>query len=80
MHSSSTPYDNFLESIFKFSQLLIRGLIKGVSPDLAIFSSSSSEMHHFVMHCGSKASREFLYKPFEISIPANYGNNFGVNL
>ena len=33
VHSSSAPYDKFLENIFKFSHLLIRGLIKGLSPN-----------------------------------------------
>ena len=46
--------------------------MNGLSPSLAIFGSSSTEMHHFVMGFGSKV--------FGISIPAKYRNNFGVNL
>ena len=52
MHSSSTPYDKFLESIFKFSHLLIRGLIKGLSPNYAIFSTFSTDIYHYVVHYG----------------------------
>ena len=41
---------NSSEIILKFSHLLIRGLIEGLDPNLAIFDSYSTEMHHFVMH------------------------------
>ena len=70
----------FLESFFKLSYLLIRGLMKGLSPNFPIFSSSSTEMHLFVMHYGIKALKNFCNSFLKISIPANYGNNFGVNL
>ena len=33
VHYASTPYDKYLESIFEFSHMSIRGLIKGLSPD-----------------------------------------------
>ena len=45
----------FLENIFRFSDPLIRGFLNGLSPNVALFSSSSTEMYHFVMHYGSKA-------------------------
>ena len=50
MHDSSTIWDEFLRGIFKFSHLLIRGLIKGLSPNYAIFSSFATEMYHFTEH------------------------------
>ena len=53
----------FLESFFKLSYLLIRGLMKGLSPNFPIFSSSSTEMHLFVMHYGMKVL--FLLKFFK---------------
>ena len=31
VHSSSTLYDKFLESIFGFSHILVRGLFEGLS-------------------------------------------------
>ena len=50
---SSAPWKKFLESIFRFLHLLIMGLIKGFSPNLAYFSTSSTEMYHHVVHKGS---------------------------
>ena len=44
---------------FKLSYLLIRGLMKGLSPNFPIFSSSSTEMHLFVMHYGMKVLENF---------------------
>ena len=32
IHDSSTSWEEFLKSMFKFSHLLIRALIKGLSP------------------------------------------------
>ena len=52
--------------------------MKGSSSDFAIFSSSSTEMHHFVMDYRSKALETV--NVLGISIPANYRNDFGVNL
>ena len=52
VHNGSIPLVKFLESFFKLSYLLIRGLMKGLSPNFPIFSSSSTEMHLFVMHYG----------------------------
>ena len=59
VHNGSIPWVKFLESFFKLSYLLIRGLMKGLSPNLPIFSSSSTEMHCFVMHYGIKALENF---------------------
>ena len=50
--------------------------MKGLSRNVAISSRSSTEMHLFVMHYGTKALKNFC----KISIPANYRNDFGVNL
>ena len=33
VHDSSTPWEEFLKGIFKFLHLLIRELIKGLSPN-----------------------------------------------
>ena len=46
VHNGCTPQEESLESIFKFSHLLIRGLIKGLSPHYAIFSTFSLEIHY----------------------------------
>ena len=59
VHNGSVPWVKFLESFFKLSYLLIRGLMKGLSPNLLIFSSSSTEMHVLVMHYGIKALENF---------------------
>ena len=63
VHNDSKPWVKFLESFFKFSYLLIRGLMKGSSPNLAIVSSSSTEIHLFVMHYGMNVL--FLLKIFK---------------
>ena len=60
----------FLESIFRFAHLLIRGLLKGLCPILSLFTTYSTEMHCLVMHYGIKALENF------ISLSANYGNSF----
>ena len=59
VHNGSIPWVKFLESFFKLSYLLIRGLMKGLSPNFPIFSSSSTEMHLFVMHYGMKVLENF---------------------
>ena len=47
---------------------LIRGFLKGLSSNLDLLSSSSTEMYHFVMHYGSKAfeniCKSFLKFPY----------------
>ena len=53
VHNGSIPWVKFLESFFKLSYLL-RGWMKGLSPNLPIFSSSSTEIYLFVMHYGMK--------------------------
>ena len=50
--NGSASWKKFLESILKFSHLIIRGLIKGLSPNNAIFSRSSIEMYHYVVNNG----------------------------
>ena len=59
VHNGSIPWVKMLESFFKLSYLLIRGLIKGLSHNFPIFSSSSTEMHLFVMHNGMKVLENF---------------------
>ena len=54
--------------------------MKGLSRNLAISSRSSIEMHLFVMHYGIKALKNFCKSFKKISIPANYRNNFGLDL
>ena len=54
VHASSTLYEEFLESIFKFPHLLIKGLIKGLSYILAIFSTFSIEIYYSIAHNDSK--------------------------
>ena len=46
VHNGSAPWWKFLENISKFQQLLIRGLIKDLSPGQAIFSTSLLEVHY----------------------------------
>ena len=46
MHDSSAPWEEFLKDIFEFSHMLISGLIKGLSPNWAVFSTFSVEMHY----------------------------------
>ena len=46
------PWEEFSKSIFKFSYLLIRGLIKGLIPNYAIFSTFSTDIYHYVVHYG----------------------------
>ena len=53
-HNDSVPLGNVLESIFKFSHLLIRGFIKGSSPNQAIFSTFAIELHYYIVHSDSK--------------------------
>ena len=50
MHESSTPWEEFQKA---FSNLLIRGLIKGLSPNYAIFITFSVAMYHYIVHKGS---------------------------
>ena len=42
--------EEYSESIFRFSPLLIRELIKGLSPNSAIFSTFSGEMLYHIVH------------------------------
>ena len=53
----SKPWDEFLESIFEFSHLLIREWIKALSTNLAICGTFSVEMH-----CDIVCDSSFSYK------------------
>ena len=46
VHDSSISCKKYLESIFRFSHLLIRDLIMEFSPNLSIFSTFSGKMHY----------------------------------
>ena len=71
VHDSSTPWVEFSESIFKFSHLLIRGLIKGLSPNYAIFSTFSLEIYNCIVHNGNTPWVKFWDIIFLIFAPAN---------
>ena len=58
VHNCSIPWVRFLEIFFKLSYLLIRGLMKGLSLNFPIFSSST-EMHLFLMYYGMKVLENF---------------------
>ena len=64
VHNGSILWVKILESFFKLSYLLIRGLMKGLSPNFPICSSSSTEMHFFVMHYGMKVLENFCFLNF----------------
>ena len=59
VHNGSISWVKFLESFLKLSYLLINGLMKGLSPNLPIFSSSSTEIHLCLMHYCIKALENF---------------------
>ena len=71
MDNSSTPWDKFLGSTFKFSHLLIRGLIKGLNPNYAILSTMPVEMHNYSVYIDSKQWKEYSDSVFEIFNPTN---------
>ena len=54
MHNGSKQSEEFLQIIFILLHLLIRGLIKGLNPNKAIFDTFSKEMYHYIVHSGSK--------------------------
>ena len=58
VHDSSAPYKEFLPD------LLTRGLIKGLSPNQAIFSTFSVEMHNYMVLSDSKAREEYFKSMF----------------
>ena len=66
--NGSTPYYRLLDRIFKLSHLLIRGLIKGLSPNKAIFSTFI-EMYHYLVYNGSWPCKNFIESAFEFSHP-----------
>ena len=51
--------EEFAISIFKFSHLLIRGLIKGLSINQAIYSTLSRKIHNYIVHDSSAPWVEF---------------------
>ena len=51
----------------RFSHLLIRGLIKALSPNYAIFSTFTIAMYHFNVHDSSTSWEEFSKSIFKFS-------------
>ena len=43
------------EHFLQFQHPLITGLIKGLSPNYAIYSTFTIEMYHYIVHNGSRA-------------------------
>ena len=50
VQSGDATLDQFLESIFTFSHLLIREFIKGLSPNQAIFVTFTIAIYHYIVH------------------------------
>ena len=57
---SSTSWEEFLESIFKFPHLLIRGLVKGLSTNEAIYSATSIRMYCNILRTSRTPWDEFV--------------------
>ena len=67
VNNGRKPWEEFFE--INSSHLLIRGLIKGLSPNKAIFNTFSIEIHHCIVYNDSKPSKEFFKSSFEIFTP-----------
>ena len=67
MHDSSKVWEEYLKSIFEFPHLLIRGLIKGLSPNQAIYNTFSVEIHYLIVHSDSKQREEYFKSILKIS-------------
>ena len=67
VHNSSIVWEKFSKSIFEFSRLLIRRLIKGLSPNYAIYSTFSAEIHYLIVHGDSKQLKEYFESIFKFS-------------
>ena len=50
LHNSSAPRGKFVRGISTFSYLPISGLIKELSSNYAIFSTSPIQLYHYVVH------------------------------
>ena len=71
MPNGSAPWGNFLQHMFEFLYLLIRGLIKGLGLSSAIFDTSSIELHYNIMHSDRKLQEEFFESIAYILKPTN---------
>ena len=60
VHDSGTSRVEFLESIFKFSHLIIRGLIKGFNPNYAISSTFHLDLKNYIVPSDSKQREDYL--------------------
>ena len=67
VHDSSTPCEEFLESICGFSHLLIRGLIKGLSTNEGIYSTFAMKMYRYIVHDSSNPWEKLLKSIFRFS-------------
>ena len=64
---SGILWEEFLESIFEFSHIIIRGLIKGFSTNKGLCSTLSMRKYCYIVHDGSTPWEEFLKGIFEFS-------------
>ena len=53
--------------------LLIKGLVKGLGPNQATFSTSSIEVYYYIVHSVCKLEEEFFESIFYILTPTNQG-------
>ena len=53
VHNDSAQLVKHLDIILKFRHMLIRGLLKRLSPNYAIFSTFLIEMYNYIVHNGS---------------------------
>ena len=67
VHDGISSREEVLKIIFKFSHLLIRGLIKGLSASLATYSTLSMKMYRYIVLGSSTPTDEFLKSIFKFS-------------
>ena len=60
VHNGRKARYKYLESTFRFSQLLIRGSIRGLSPNQAVCSTCPIEMNHCILNNGCKLRKKYL--------------------
>ena len=67
LHDTSAPGEELLTSIFRFSHLLIRRLVKGLCPNKDIFSTCSIDIYHYVVQNGSTSQHKLVGSIFRFS-------------
>ena len=60
VHNDRKPSQEIFKAVLKCSLLLIRGLIKRLIPNKAIFDIFSIEIHYYAVHNDSKPLEYFL--------------------